>query len=155
MPRHFITGLLALAALSAPALAHHGWGSYDAEKPMELTATIDEMTLGNPHGMLMLAQDGTMWNVTLAPPSRMNARGATGDIVKQGAEVKAYGYPKRTAPRKSAPSGSRSAASASNCAEAEARWTGCGSRCRTRPSPVRAAFRPGSIPSPTSCMCWG
>ena len=40
MPRHFIPGLLALAALSAPALAHHGWGSYDAQNPMTLTAVI-------------------------------------------------------------------------------------------------------------------
>ena len=93
--RQMTAAMAVLAALTLPAAAHHGWGSYDAEKPMELTATIEEMTLGNPHGMLMLAQDGTTWNVTLAPLSRMNARGATGDIVKAGAEVKAYGYPKR------------------------------------------------------------
>jgi hypothetical protein len=36
-----------------------------------------------------------MWHVTLAPPSRMNARGATAEIVTQGATITAYGYPRR------------------------------------------------------------
>jgi hypothetical protein len=90
-----IAALVGLAALTLPAAAHHGWGSYDAQKPITLTATVQEVTLGNPHGMLMLTVDGTMWHVTLAPLSRMNARGATGDIVKAGVEVKAHGYPKR------------------------------------------------------------
>lgn len=95
MPRHIIPGLLALAALSAPALAHHGWGSYDAQNPMTLTAVIEEVSIANPHGMMMLTVDGGMWNVTLAPPSRMNARGATAEIVKQGVEITAHGYPKK------------------------------------------------------------
>ena len=84
-----------LQRCSAPALAHHGWGSYDAQKPMTLTAMIDEVTIANPHGMMMLTVEGGMWHVTLAPPSRMNARGATAEIVKAGAEVTAYGYPKK------------------------------------------------------------
>ncbi len=89
--------LAALAILLSPAAAfsHHGWGSYDAEKPMTITAAIDEVTIGNPHGDLMLTHEGEMWHVTLAPMSRMNARGATADIIVKGAEITAYGYPKR------------------------------------------------------------
>jgi hypothetical protein len=95
MRRRTLLALLALAASAAPAAAHHGWGSYDAEKPLTLAGTIDEVTIANPHGMMMLTVDGVMWHVTLAPPSRMNARGATAEIVRKGAEVTAYGYPKR------------------------------------------------------------
>jgi hypothetical protein len=100
MQRRLLPGLLALPALTFPAMtlpaaAHHGWGSYDAATPLTLTATISEVTIANPHGMMMLTVDGVMWHVTLAPPSRMNARGATSEVVKAGVEVTAFGYPKK------------------------------------------------------------
>jgi hypothetical protein len=95
MQRRLLPGLLALSALSLPAAAHHGWGSYDAANPMTVTAVIEEVSIANPHGMMMLTVEGGMWEITLAPPSRMNARGATGEIVTKGAEVTIYGYPKK------------------------------------------------------------
>jgi hypothetical protein len=85
----------ALLLGSAPALAHHGWGSYDAAKPMTVKAVVEAVTLGNPHGMVMLTLDGKRWHVTLAPLSRMIRRGATEDIVVKGKEITAHGYPKR------------------------------------------------------------
>lgn len=93
--RRFTLPAAALALLSAPAIAHHGWGSYDANKPITITASIEQVTLGNPHGMLMLTHDGKMWHVTLAPQSRMLRRGATAELVATGKQVTAYGYPKR------------------------------------------------------------
>jgi hypothetical protein len=78
-----------------PAVAHHGWGSYDAEKPMTVNAVIEDVTLGNPHGMVTLNHEGRTWHVTLAPQSRMIRRGATQEIVVKGREITAYGYPKR------------------------------------------------------------
>ena len=95
MQRRSFLGLLALPALTLPAMAHHGWGSYDADNPMTLTAVIEEVSIANPHGMMMLTVEGGTWEITLAPPSRMNARGATEGIVKKGAEVTIYGYPKK------------------------------------------------------------
>jgi hypothetical protein len=87
---------IALVALgAAPAIAHHGWGSYDANNPMTITAVIEEVRLANPHGMAMMSHDGKMCEVTLAPLSRMQARGATAELVAQGREMTAYGYPKR------------------------------------------------------------
>lgn len=87
--------LAALVLLARPAFAHHGWGSYDADKPMTVEATIDEVTIGNPHGSLFLEHGGKRWEVVLAPPSRMNARGATAQVVAKGRPVKVYGYPRR------------------------------------------------------------
>ena len=93
--RQIFAAAVAVPLLFLPAAAHHGWGSYDATKPLTISATIDQVTIGNPHGDLMLTTNGEMWHVTLAPLSRMNARGATADIVKQGATITVYGYPKR------------------------------------------------------------
>ena len=93
--RLILAAAVALPLLFVPAVAHHGWGSYDATKPITISATIEQVTIGNPHGDLMLMHDGAMWHVTLAPLSRMNARGASAEIVKQGAAITAHGYPKR------------------------------------------------------------
>ncbi len=78
-----------------PALAHHGWGSYDADNPITMQGPILSITLQNPHGAMTLRHEGAEWLVTLAPLSRMTARGATGDILATGVELIAYGYPKR------------------------------------------------------------
>lgn len=87
--------LAALLLLEPPtALAHHGWNAY-AEKPMTVEAVIEDVDLGNPHGMLMVRHDGRQWHVVLAPPSRMRARGATADVVAKGKTVKVYGFPRR------------------------------------------------------------
>jgi hypothetical protein len=82
-----IAGLVGFAFLVSPALAHHGWGSYDAARPMTIVATIEDASLANPHGMLMLMHEGKKWEVTLAPLSRMNARGATAEVVVIGKTV--------------------------------------------------------------------
>lgn len=82
-------------AIAAPALAHHGWGSYDADNPMTIAGTIEALALQNPHGEMTVMHDGQPWLITLAPLSRMTARGATADVVKDGEMVTAYGYPRR------------------------------------------------------------
>lgn len=85
-----------VSAISAGlASAHHGWGSYDAATPVTVTAKIEQVALENPHGMMVLTAGGKTWHVTLAPLRRMNARGATADVIKAGAEITAHGYPKR------------------------------------------------------------
>lgn len=93
--RRFYSALSVLILASLPASAHHGWGSYDAANPMTITAEIKQVSLGNPHGMMMLTHKGTAWEVTLAPLSRMRARGATAELLSVGKQVGAYGYPKR------------------------------------------------------------
>jgi hypothetical protein len=82
-------------ALAVPAAAHHGWGSYDAENPLTLDGPIAASTFEFPHTSLSMAKDGAEWLVTLAPPTRMNNRGATADVIAVGKVVKAFGYPKR------------------------------------------------------------
>ena len=85
--------LIAIAALAAPAAAHHGWGSYDSANPVTVTGPITASKYENPHATITVQGSDKVWTVTLAPTSRMTTRGATAEVVAVGKEVSAYGYP--------------------------------------------------------------
>lgn len=90
-------GLVAFLAAGSVA-AHHGWGSYDAEHPVTVTGPITKVSYGNPHVEITVQATDKTWECVLAPVSRMEARGATAEIVKVGQTVSAYGYPSREKP---------------------------------------------------------
>lgn len=83
----------ALALFGGGALAHHGWGSYDAAKPFTVAGPILTSRFENPHATITVRGADKTWTVTLAPTSRMVSRGATQQVVAVGKEVSAYGYP--------------------------------------------------------------
>ena len=86
--------LFAVAGLTAPiAWAHHGWGSYDATKPVTVAGKILTSKYENPHVALTVQAPDKVWTVTLAPTSRMTNRGALAEMVKVGNDISAYGYP--------------------------------------------------------------
>lgn len=88
--------ILALAIggiLIGTAAAHHGWGSYDAAKPVTVTGPIVAAKYENPHATISVKGSDKEWTVTLAPTFRMTNRGATADVVAVGKTVSAYGYP--------------------------------------------------------------
>lgn len=93
---------LALAAallVATPAVAHHGWGSYDAAKIFTITAPVEHLDWSNPHAHLQLRHQGEMWEATLAPLSRMQLRGLTEAMLKPGTTVAVEGYPSTRTPR--------------------------------------------------------
>ena len=83
----------AFALLTSAAFAHHGWGSYDANKPLTVTGPILTSKFENPHATITVQGSDKVWTVTLAPISRMSSRGATERVVAIGQNVLAYGYP--------------------------------------------------------------
>ena len=85
--------LSAFALLTSAAFAHHGWGSYDASKPVTVAGPIMTSKFENPHATITVRGNVKVWTVTLAPPSRMSSRGATEKVVAVGQNVSAYGYP--------------------------------------------------------------
>lgn len=94
--RHAVAASAAAAALLAlPALAHHGWSSYDDSKPVTLTGKLVEVRYENPHATVRIESGGKRWVAILAPISRMQARGATSDKVAVGKEVTLVGYPSK------------------------------------------------------------
>ena len=81
------------AFLAGGALAHHGWGSYDAAKPVTVAGPILTSKYENPHATITVRGSDKTWTVTLAPTSRMSSRGATDKVIATGKTISAYGYP--------------------------------------------------------------
>ena len=77
---------------AAAVLAHHGWGSYDASKPITVVGPIETLKYENPHALITVKAPDKVWTVTLAPVSRMQSRGAPAELVAVGKTVSAYGY---------------------------------------------------------------
>lgn len=78
--------------LAAPALAHHGWGSYDSQKTIKFTAPILEVKYENPHVEIVLEYQGKKWTITLAPVFRMENRGLPKGSLVKGKTVTVEGY---------------------------------------------------------------
>ncbi len=90
-----LAAALALLAFPAVAIAHHGWSSYDPNAVLKITAPIETAAYRFPHGLITLTHEGAVWQIVLAPPSRMTARGLSADDLAVGAVVTVEGYPSR------------------------------------------------------------
>ena len=75
----------ALLLVATVAVAHHGWSGYDEKTPLTVPGTITESRYANPHASIKLraATGGKVWDVVLAPVSRMQARGLTDAMLKR------------------------------------------------------------------------
>jgi hypothetical protein len=93
-----IIAAIALTACVTPALAHHGWSSYDGSKEMTLSGVIQEFGYEHPHGHVRLEVPGKTWMVVLAPPSRMANRGLPKEALAVGTRATVVGYPHRSDP---------------------------------------------------------
>lgn len=91
-----VTMVLLIAAVRADA--HHGWGGYDSTRVLTLTGVIRESTYEHPHGTLKFAVEGKVWDVVLAPPSRMQVRGLAKETLAPGTRATVVGYPHRSDP---------------------------------------------------------
>jgi hypothetical protein len=96
--RHVIAGAALVALGAGGAAAHHGWSGYDSGKMLSVTGTIKESGYEHPHGFIRLETPSKVWNVVLAPPSRMENRGLPRDMLKPGTRATVVGYPNRTDP---------------------------------------------------------
>jgi hypothetical protein len=88
-----VLACLTLALGASAALAHHGWGSYDATKKMTIASPVAQLNWTNPHVHIDIKHQNAMWEIVLAPPFRMEARGLSPDLLKVGAVVSVEGYP--------------------------------------------------------------
>src|SRR5262250_3079525 len=84
--------LVTVASVGA-ASAHHGWGSYDATKVFTISAPVETLTWADPHTHITIKYQGNVWEATLAPLFRMQARGLTQEMLKPGTTVAVEGYP--------------------------------------------------------------
>jgi hypothetical protein len=91
------TGAVAILATNG-ARAHHGWSGYDNSKVLNLDGVIKEAGYEHPHGYIRLEVSGKVWNVVLAPPSRMENRGLERSALRPGVKAKVEGYAARDDP---------------------------------------------------------
>jgi hypothetical protein len=59
MNRRYFVQLTIGALFAAPVLAHHGWSSFDQDKPLYLSGTLTQVRWQNPHAEVMLRVDAT------------------------------------------------------------------------------------------------
>lgn len=79
-----------LCLIQQTAFAHHGWGGYKTD--IEVTLTVSELKLGNPHDRLLATDaEGQEWNLLLAPPARNRRFGFNEDTLSVGDEIELIG----------------------------------------------------------------
>jgi hypothetical protein len=119
---------LAVAASTAPALAHHPFAAeYDWKKPVTITGTVTKFDWENPHSMMLLKgrdDNGAEadWTVELGSPGRLTALGWKSHELKAGERVTVDGWlakdGRKRLSAKSVTSGRRELAAASSFFEA-------------------------------------
>lgn len=84
--------------MTTQAAAHHGWSEYDAGQPLQLVGAIQESGYVHPHGFTRLKTADKTWLVILAPPTRLENRGVSKEMLAPGSHISVYGYPNRNNP---------------------------------------------------------
>ena len=93
--RTFGAAAITAIALASPAFAHHGW-SWTTGGNIDLTGTVSEANLGNPHGILKVDVDGETWTVEVGQPWRNDRAGLTDEDYAPGSELRFIGEPSST-----------------------------------------------------------
>ena len=99
-----LTALVA-AAFTAPAVAHHSFAMFDAEKTVTLQGTVKEFEWVNPHSWLrvMVNDEKTgkpvLWAIELSSPGRLVTMGMRSDSVKAGDAVSVTIHPMKDGAR--------------------------------------------------------
>ena len=99
-----LTAIVA-ASFAAPAIAHHSFAMFDAEKTVTLQGTVKDFEWVNPHSWLrvMVNDEKTgkpvMWALELSSPARLVTMGMRADSVKPGDAVSVTFHPLRNGSR--------------------------------------------------------
>ena len=95
MNRHtvFLSFAALAAALALPAAAHHGWAGQQSEQ-FNLSGKLHrDVSLAGPHGSMQLIDDkGQVWEITLAPPARVERSGLKAGVIPMGAPISISGH---------------------------------------------------------------
>ncbi|MFC3126937.1 DUF6152 family protein [Pseudoroseomonas globiformis] len=92
----FTLGTLVLAS---DASAHHGWSWAEGEQ-VEMTGTVRNVYIGQPHPTLQVEMPDGMWTVELGNPSQTSRAGFSAESAKVGDQITALGNRSRDANEK-------------------------------------------------------
>ena len=83
---------LGLVVPAGAALGHHGW-AWTTGGNLELVGVIEQVRLGNPHGLLKVNVEGESWTVEVGQPWRNERAGLKEGDLAPGVEIRAIGEP--------------------------------------------------------------
>ena len=96
---------IAVAAFTAPAIAHHSFAMFDDTKTVTLSGTVKEFEWVNPHSWLRVMVNDeksgkpALWALELSSPSRLVTMGMHADSVKPGDVVSVTFHPMKDGTR--------------------------------------------------------
>lgn len=76
---------------SRGALAHHGW-AWASDAEFEITGTVREVKLGNPHGLVTIDAQGAIWTIEVGQPWRNAQAGLKDDMFSVGRQITVHGH---------------------------------------------------------------
>ena len=91
---------IAFTMSAIPALAHHSFAMFDAEKKMTLDGTVKEFQWTNPHSWILLTVSDTQgkaeqWAIEMGGPSGLARQGWVPKTLTPGMKVQAIIHPLR------------------------------------------------------------
>ncbi len=98
--KRILAGALMMAAVAAPALAHHSGAMFDRTKKVTIVGTIVDFQYTNPHSWLHVqgpGPDGKVaeWGFEAEGPSTLMRAGIKAKTFKPGDKVTVVGNPMR------------------------------------------------------------
>ena len=96
---------IAVAMSAIPAIAHHSFAMFDAQKTVILEGTVKEFEWVNPHAWLRVTVNDektgapALWALELSSPSRLVTMGMRADSVKAGDAVSVTFHPMKDGTR--------------------------------------------------------
>jgi hypothetical protein len=89
-----------VAAVSAPAIAHHSGAMFDEKKEVTLTGEVKDFQYTNPHSWLIVNVKGadgkvTAWGFEAEGPSTLLRAGIRKSDFKTGTPIRITGHPMR------------------------------------------------------------
>jgi hypothetical protein len=94
-----------VTAFAVPAIAHHSFAMFDAQKTLTLQGTVKELEWTNPHAWLRIMVDDAklgrpvLWAFEMSSPGRLVTMGMRADSVHPGDKVSVTFHPMRDGSR--------------------------------------------------------
>jgi hypothetical protein len=89
---------IAVAVCAIPALAHHSFAMFDADKKVTLAGTVKEFQWTNPHAFILMMvsnKDGQMeqWSIEMGGPGGLARQGWVPKTLRPGMNVSVVMHP--------------------------------------------------------------
>ena len=94
-----------VTAFAVPAIAHHSFAMFDAQKTVTLQGTVKELEWTNPHAWLRIMVDDAklgrpvLWAFEMSSPGRLTTMGMRADSVHAGDKVSVTFHPMKDGSR--------------------------------------------------------